>query len=116
MNNDTFICSECCQRFSIDDRTAFDEAELCPHCLHELTGHCSHCGTRIWLHENAGNPQTLLCQNCYDEHYTTCDRCGTLLRRHDVWRIEDDDDEEYCYDCFRSLQECSPIHDYFYKL
>ena len=110
-------CGLCGDPYPGEDLYPFDGLELCAHCLDERTLLCRHCGERIWEEDNAGSSEVPICQRCYDDHYTNCCRCGTLLHESQAYYAEDDDYDEspYCSDCFHTLSDASPIHDYYYK-
>ncbi len=52
------ICSSCGREYPPEEGTVFDEQELCPDCLEELTSLCGYCGERIWNESNAGDSTT----------------------------------------------------------
>ena len=110
-------CGLCGAPHPLEELHPFDGLELCAHCLDQRTLVCRHCGERIWVQDNAGSGEAPLCQACYDDHYTNCCRCGALLHESQAYYAEDDDYDEYpyCSDCFHTLPNASPIHDYYYK-
>ena len=110
-------CGLCGEPHPGEDLHPFDDMELCNCCLEERTLICRHCGERIWEEDNAGSSEVPLCQRCYDNNYTNCCRCGMLLHESQAYYAENDDYDEspYCSDCFHTLSDDSPIHDYYYK-
>lgn len=110
-------CGLCGAPHPGEDLHPFDDMELCNCCLEERTLICRHCGERIWEEDNAGSSEVPLCQRCYDNNYTNCCRCGMLLHESQAYYAENDDYDEspYCSDCFHTLSDDSPIHDYYYK-
>ena len=110
-------CGLCGAPHPLEELHPFDGLELCAHCLDQRTLVCRHCGERIWAQDNVGSGEAPLCQACYDDHYTNCCRCGALLHESQAYYAEDDDYDEYpyCSDCFHTLPNASPIHDYYYK-
>lgn len=108
-------CSVCRSEFTDEDGMFFDDHELCPDCLSELTSVCCRCGERIWNESNYGSDGLVLCQSCYDAHYTTCESCGAVISFDDSYHT-DDDDYDYCYSCYCQRQDKRRIiHDYYYK-
>lgn len=110
-------CGLCGDPYPGENLYPFDGLELCAHCLDERTLLCRHCRERIWEEDNAGSSEVPICQSCYDDHDTNCCRCGTLLHESKAYYSEDDnyDESPYCSDCFHTLSDASPIHDYYYN-
>lgn len=98
----TFICDHCNETYPSEDATYFDEQELCPECLSELTLICHHCDTRIWSRHNVGTAYQPLCQDCYDSYYNTCEDCGAIIHHDNTCYVDDDDDLPYCDNCVGS--------------
>ena len=117
MEERTFACYICGRILPREERTEFDNQELCGHCLGVHTLLCSECGERLWADDNAGSRDTPLCQDCYDDHYATCCRCGGLIRESEAYYESSDeyDERPYCASCFHSLDQGRVIHDYYYK-
>lgn len=110
---DLLVCEHCGREYPAEEGECFDNQDLCPDCLDELTSICSHCGQRIWNGDNAGSEDTVICQDCYENYYTVCEECGTLICSDDAYHADGDDDCDYCYSCYCHRRRS--IHDYSYK-
>lgn len=110
---ETFVCTHCGAETPLEALTAFEEEQLCPDCLADLTRVCCDCGERIWSRDNYGSGGRPLCQSCYDENYETCEDCGRIIRRDDACYSEADG-VYYCAECYPH-HDRGPIEDYYYK-
>lgn len=117
MKANTFTCSHCGGEFPTEQKTVFQDEELCPKCLSETTLVCADCGTRFWADNDMGDDGHPLCPHCYSRHYTTCDCCGSTISLNRACYEEDDEDEEYplCLSCFQRRTIGKVIHDYSYR-
>jgi hypothetical protein len=113
--SELLVCSACLSEFNAEDGAYFDDQDLCPACLDELTATCGCCGERIWLENNAGDSERVLCQHCYNSHYTVCEGCSSVIHYNEAYRT-DADDGDYCWSCYTSHNSRRKvIHDYSYK-
>lgn len=112
---EAFICSCCGDEITDDNYFMVGEEIVCEICALDETVLCSRCGERIWECNNAGDDDTPLCSRCYDQYYTTCDSCGRVLNLDDSYRIDEDDDEVLCYNCYLNSSKERSIESYYYK-
>ena len=61
----TFLCSQCCQRYPTNDCTKFNGKNYCPDCLRELTSVCAICGARIPADDAYLYMGRTLCVSCF---------------------------------------------------
>lgn len=109
-----FVCSECGAEVEREKLFEFDGKHLCESCLNEFTTVCDCCGNRIWECDAEGDANVTLCHHCYEYNYCECEECGRLIHNEDTYRIDDDDDYSYCYECYQKLSN-TPIKSYNYK-
>lgn len=113
--SDTFVCSHCGRVYDADDMREFDEEELCPDCLDELTVVCERCGARIRTENMADCNDMHLCIRCYDNFYTCCEACGRTIEYDEACYMDDDEDYPYCSHCYQERVTDEYIHHYGYK-
>ena len=113
--DETFICYACGEEHPIEERTIFDDLELCQDCLSSRTRLCICCGERIWNDDDCGDENITLCSDCEENHYDHCRRCGRLTHVDDLHYLDEDDDEGYCDECFNHVEHEPGVRNYYYK-
>ncbi len=113
--DETFICYACGEEHPIEERTVFDDLELCQDCLSSRTRLCICCGERIWNDDDCGDENITLCSDCEENHYDHCRRCGRLTHVDDLHYLDEDDDEGYCDECFNRVEHEPGVRNYYYK-
>ena len=116
-----FLCSLCHEEHPVEERTIFDNRELCPNCLAAETVLCGRCGDRIWLEDACCDDAITLCQHCAETYYNRCADCGRLVEHGNLLYLPDedcDDDEDedgYCPQCYARRLPSRSIQNYSYK-
>ena len=92
-NEERIICSQCASSYNI----------------------CTHCNgvydnNYIW----ASDSNYTICQYC-SRRYFICDECERIENEDHMYRLDDDNDGYYCYDCYSELRNSRYIHEYSYK-
>ena len=107
-------CNVCGVTLNEENAFELDGDILCEHCLEERSVICDCCGERISRERADGDEYTTLCNNCYIHRYTTCENCGILIRNDNVYYLDDEDDYQYCYECYQKIVNRT-IKNYSYK-
>lgn len=97
MNNETFVCSHCGNRYPIDARILVEHEIICGNCAQEHTVICDCCNTRIWEGYAVRNEHALLCERCYEHSYSRCTECDRIIPNSEAYF--DDDNDTYCEEC-----------------
>lgn len=113
MENKTFVCSHCGSERPLDTRILVDGESICEDCTLERTVLCDCCNTRIWENDAVRDEHTLLCERCYARSYTRCTECDRIIPSSEAYL--DDNQDEYCEDCWNELSAQKAIHEYSYK-
>lgn len=116
-NRTGYICSHCGNVYSnyydlVRLNGGEDDVSICYRCS-EYYCVCERCGClfdedHISFRMPGGNP---VCDRCSD-HYTACDECGEMVEESNVYGMDDESGNYYCYDCY---QELNIIQEYSYK-
>lgn len=113
MENKTFVCSHCGNERPLDTRILVGGERICEDCALEHTVLCDCCNTRIWENDAVRDEHTLLCERCYERSYTRCTECDRIILNSVAYL--DDNQDEYCEDCWNELSAQRVIHEYSYK-
>ena len=113
MENKTFVCSHCGNEHPLDTRILVGGERICEDCALEHTVLCDCCNTRIWENDAVRDEHTLLCERCYERSYTRCTECDRIIPNSEAY--SDDNQDEYCEDCWNQLSAQRAIHEYSYK-
>lgn len=110
-NDKYFYCQRCERVERLDNcytihTNSRDHEYWCQDCMEDYSFHCENCEESYSLddvdsYELASGGY--ICEYCRDDYYS-CNNCGALVHCDDIYYVDDDDDDGYCYDCYREVQ------------